>query len=44
VCGHSLEIIFQNFEKSPWEHYILKNHLNFEIIFYTFKVATTKFS
>ncbi len=29
VCGHSLKFVFQNFEKSPWEHYISKNSFNF---------------
>jgi hypothetical protein len=44
MCGQSLNIVFQFFEKSPWEHYISKIHLIFEINSYTFKVATTKFS
>ncbi len=36
------KIAFQKFEKSPWEHYISKINLIFEINSYTFKVATTK--
>jgi hypothetical protein len=43
MCGQSLKTIFWKFEKSPWEHYMSKNII-FEINFYTFKVATTKFS
>ncbi len=28
VCGWFLKFVFQNFEKSPWEHYISKNSFN----------------
>jgi len=39
-----LQIVFSKFGKSPWEHYISKNSFIYEIIYYTFKVVTIKFS
>ncbi len=45
MCGQSFKNVFQNFEKSPWEHYTLKKTLLiFKIYSYTFKVTTTKIS
>jgi hypothetical protein len=43
MCGQSLQIAFQKFEKSPWEHYISKKLYNFLINSYSFQVATSKF-
>ncbi len=43
VCGQSLKIVFWKLEKSPWDTIYQKINF-FEINFYNFQVAITKFS